>query len=107
MAGYRAALRLVPGRTGDVHAPVPAADLTCWVCGMAGPLPDPACSAGPERVDHRAGTAAGCRYCGRLREACARRPCFGSPREAAGTTARLSRLARRLAVRPAAGRAGR
>jgi hypothetical protein len=57
-------------------------------------------------MDHRVGTAAGCRYCGRFREACARRPCSGSLHEAARTTARLVRLsqvARRLAVRPRSG----
>ena len=105
MAGHRSALRLVPGGMGDVNAPVPAASLKCSVFGMADPPPDPTCSAGPERMDHRVGTAAGCRYCGRLREACARRPCFGSIHEAATTTAqpvRLSRLARRLVMRPAA-----
>jgi len=108
MAGHRAALRLVPGGMDDVNPPVPAVGLKCWVCGMADPPPDPTCSAGPERMDHRVGSAAGCRYCGRLREACARRPCFGSLHEAAITTAqlvRLSRLARRLVMRPAAGRA--
>ena len=108
MVGHRAALRIALGGMGDVNAPVPAAGLTCRACGMADPPPDPTCPAGPERVDHRVGTAAGCRYCGRLREACARRPCFGSLHEAAMTTAqlvRLSRLARRLVMRPAAGRA--
>ena len=106
MAGHRAALRLVPGGMGDMNAAVPAASLKCSVCGMADPPPDPTCSASPERIDHRVGTAVGCPHCGRLREACARRPCFGSLDEAATTTAhlvRLSRLARRLVMRPAAG----
>jgi hypothetical protein len=110
MVGHRTALRLVPGGMGDVTAPVPAASVTCWACGMADPPPDPACSAGPERIDHRVGTAAGCPHCGRLREACARRPCFGSPPKAATTTAqlvRLSRLAQRLVIRPGASRAER
>ncbi len=108
MPGHRSALRLVLGGMSGVNAPVLAKGLKCWVCGMAGPPPDPTCSAGPERMDHRVGTAAGCRYCGRLREVCARRPCFGSLHEAAITTAqpvRLSRLVRRLVMRPAAGRA--
>jgi hypothetical protein len=56
MAGHRAALRLLPGGMGEVNAPVPAAGLTCCVCGMADPPPDPTCSAGPERIDHRVGT---------------------------------------------------
>ena len=107
MAGHRAALRLVPGGMGDVNAPVPPASLKCWVCAMADPPPDPMCSAGPERIDHRVGTTAGCPHCGRLREACARRSCFGSLHEDAATTTaqliRLSRLARRLVTRPAAG----
>ncbi len=109
MAGHRAALRLVPGGMGDVNAPVPAASLKCWVCGMTDPPPDPTCSAGPERADHRVGTAAGCPHCGRLPEACARRPCFGSLHKAAmaARLVRLSRLARRLVIRPEAGRAER
>jgi hypothetical protein len=86
--------------------PAPAKARTCRVCGLADPPPDPACRDGR---DHRVGTAAGCPHCGRLPQACARRPCSGSMREAAGTTAqlvRLSRLARRLVTRPAAGKAG-
>jgi hypothetical protein len=104
MSGHRAAVRLVPGEAG---APVPAADAqTCQACGLTDPPPEPACRDGR---DHHVGTAAGCRYCGRLREACARRPCFGSLHDEAATTAaqlvRLSRLARRLVMRPGAGRA--
>jgi hypothetical protein len=75
------------------------------VCGLADPPPYPTCRDGR---DHRVGTAAGCPHCGRLPEACARRPCFGSIHEAATTTAqlvRLSQLARRLVTRPAADRA--
>ena len=92
---------------GDVHALVPgsAKVLTCRDCELADPPPDPTCRDGR---DHRVGTAAGCLHCGRLREACARRPCSGSMHEAARTTAqliRLTRLARRLLTRPAAGRA--
>jgi len=92
----------------DVHAlaPAPAQVRTCRVCGLADPPPEPACRG---RWDHRVGTAAGCPYCGRLPQACARRPCFGSMRQATGTTAqlaRLSRLARRLVTRRAAARAG-
>jgi hypothetical protein len=86
-----------------------AAPVTCLWCGMADPPPDPTCLVGQDLIDHRVGTAAGCRYCGRLQEACARRPCFGSLHEEAATTTaqmvRLSRLARRLVMRPAAGRA--
>ena len=89
--------------------PRPAEVRTCRVCGLADPPPDPTCRDGQDLVDHRVGTAAGCPHCGRLREACARRPCFGSMHEAARTKAqlvvRLSRLARRLVTRPAAGRA--
>ena len=108
MAGHRAALKLAPGGMGDLTAPVPAAGLKCWVCGMVDPPPDPTCSAGPKRIDHRLGITAGCHHCGRLPEACARRPCFGSLHEANMTNSqlvRLSRLARRLVTRPAAGRA--
>ncbi len=87
----------------DVNTPVPTADGRAGrVCGMAGPSPEPTCHDGR---DHRVGTAAGCPHCGRLPEACARPPCFGSLHEAAMTTARLarlSRLARRLVTRPAA-----
>jgi hypothetical protein len=91
----------------NMHALVaPSAEVrTCRVCGLADPPPDPACRDGR---DHRVGTASGCPHCGRLPQACARRPCFGSMHEAAGTTAqlvRLTRLARRLVTRPAAGRA--
>ena len=91
----------------DLHAlaAAPAEVRTCRICGLAGPPPDPTCRDGR---DHRVGTAAGCPHCGRLREACARRPCFGSMHEAARTKAqpvRLTRLARRLVSRPAAGRA--
>jgi hypothetical protein len=109
MVGHGAALRLVPDGMGDVTAPVPAS-VTCWACGRTDPPPDPTCSTNSERIDHRVGTAAGCPHCGRLREACARRPCFGSLHEAATTTAqlvRLSRLAQRLVIRPGASRAER
>jgi hypothetical protein len=91
----------------DVHAlvPAPAQVRTCRVCGRADPPPDPACRDGR---DHRVGTAAGCPHCGRLPQACAWRPCPGSMHQAARTTAqlvRLTRLARRLVMRPAADRA--
>jgi hypothetical protein len=95
----------------DVPALVPAsAEMrTCRVCGLADPPPDLTCLFGQDLVDHRVGTVAGCPRCGRLREACARRPCFGSMREATRTkvhlVVRLSRLARRLVTRPAADRA--
>jgi len=73
---------------------------------MADPPPDRTCT---DDLDHRVGTVAGCPHCGRLLEACARRPCFGVLHEAGMVKAqmmvRLSRLARRLATRPAAGRA--
>jgi hypothetical protein len=92
----------------DVHAliPAPAEVRVCRICGLADPPPDPACRDGR---DHRVGTASGCPHCGRLPQACARRPCLGSMHEAAQTTTqlvRLSRLVRRLVTRPAAGRAG-
>jgi len=91
----------------DVHAlaAAPTEVRTCQVCGLADPPPDPMCRDGR---DHRVGTAAGCPHCGRLPQACVRRPCFGSMYGAATTKAqlvRLSRLARRLVTRPAAGRA--
>jgi hypothetical protein len=73
---------------------------------LAGPPLDPTCRAG---LDHRVGTAAECSHRRRQPQACAWRPCFGSMHEAAMTkvqvVARLSRLARRLVTRPAAGRA--
>ncbi len=74
----------------DVHVLVTASAevRACPVCGMGDPPPDPTCRDG---WDHRVGTAAGCPYCGRLQEACARRPCFGSLHQAA-TTAQLVRL---------------
>ena len=91
----------------DVHAlvPVSAEVRTCRVCGMAGSPPDPTCRSG---LDHRIGTAAGCPHCGRLPEACAWRPCFGSMHESARTKGQLvwlSRLARQLPTRAAADRA--
>ena len=95
----------------DVHALVPVSPevRTCRVYGLADPPPDPTCPVGQDLVDHRVGTAAGCPHCGRLREACAQRPCFRSIHEASMTktqlVVRLSRLARRLVTRPAAGRA--
>ena len=66
----------------DVHALAAASAevRTCRVCGLADPPPDPTCRDGR---DHRVGTAAGCPHCGRLPQACARRPCFGSMHEAA------------------------
>ena len=94
----------------DVHALVPASAhvRTCRVCGLSGPPPEQTCLVGQDMVDHRVGTVVGCPHCGRLREACARRPCFRSMHEAAMTKAqlvvRLSRLARRLVTRPAADR---
>ena len=92
----------------DVRALVsaPSEVRTCRACGVAEPPPDPTCTGGR---DHRVGTEAGCPHCGRLPQACARRPCFGSMRQAGGTTARLAwlgRLAWRLITRPAAARAG-
>jgi hypothetical protein len=92
----------------DVHALVPvSAQLpTCRVCGLADPPPDPTCRDG---LDHRVGTAAGCPRCGRLPQACAWRPCFASMHEVTRPetqlAVRLSRLARRLIIQLAAGRA--
>jgi hypothetical protein len=96
-----------------MHALVPtSADVrTDRVCALADPPPNPTCLAGQDLADHLVGTVAGCPHCGRGRlwEACARRPCFGSMHEAAMTKARLvvrlSRLARRLVTGPAADRA--
>ena len=45
---------------------------TCLACQMAGPPPSMTCRPGR---DHRVGRASGCPACGRLRAACARRPC--------------------------------
>ena len=89
----------------DVQAlvPAPAEARTCRVCGLADPPPNPTCHDGR---DHRVGTATGCPHCGRLQQACARRPCFGSMHEAARTKAqlvRLTRLAWRLLPRHVAG----
>ena len=68
----------------DVHALAAASAevRTCRACGLADPPPDPTCRDGR---DHRVGTVAGCPHCGRLPQACARRPCFGSMHEAART----------------------
>lgn len=76
-----------------------AGGLTCRVCGMPDPPPDPTCHQG---MDHRVGRAARCPHCGRLPQACAWRPCFGSLHDAD------SGLVRRMwqaVTRPAAGRA--
>ena len=80
--------------------------LTCGICGAADPEPTPTCMVG---LDHRVGTQAGCRYCGRLLDACALRPCFGSLHEEAVVRAQvvqLSRVVRRLVVGPRADGAG-
>jgi hypothetical protein len=79
----------------DVHAlaPAPAETRTCRVFGLAAPPPDPTCRDGR---DHRVGTATGCPHCGRLQQACARRPCSESTHEAARAKAQLTQLARRL-----------
>jgi len=61
----------------------------CLACQMAGPPPSMTCHLGR---DHRVGRAAGCPACGRLRAACARRPCSAmrrTRRPAATTRARL------------------
>jgi hypothetical protein len=88
-----------------VHALVtaPAEVQTCQTCGPADPPPDPACHDGR---DHRVGTATGCPHGGRLLQACARRPCFGSMHGDAWAKARLTHLARRRLLRHAAGGAG-
>jgi hypothetical protein len=80
--------------------------LECRVCGRADPPPDPTCNGG---LDHRVGRAAGCPHCGRLRQACAWRPCFESMHDTGAGQVRLVRLvglAWRTVTRPAAGRAG-
>jgi len=46
--------------------------LRCLCCQMTDPPPDRTCHQGR---DHRVGFTAGCPGCGRLAEACARRPC--------------------------------
>lgn len=46
--------------------------LKCLCCRMTDPPPEETCHLGR---DHRVGHAAGCPGCGRLIEACARRPC--------------------------------
>jgi len=50
----------------------PAATRTCLACQMTDPPPSMTCRQGR---DHYAGPAAGCPACGRLRTACAWRPC--------------------------------
>ena len=52
--------------------PAAAGHLTCCVCGSTDPPPEMTCIGG---ADHGVGRAADCRYCGRLRQACAARPC--------------------------------
>ncbi len=86
----------------DVHAlvPAPAKARTCRVRGLADPLPDPTCHDGR---DHRVGTATGYPHCGRLQQACARRPCFGSMHMAARAKAPLTQLLRRRLLRHVAG----
>ncbi len=83
----------------NAPAPAPAGGLTCLVCGMPDPPPDPTCHHG---LDHRVGRAAGCPHCGRLPQACAWRPCFGSLHDAGSG---LVRRMWRAVTRPAAGRA--
>ncbi len=83
----------------NAPAPAPAGGLTCLVCGMPDPPPDPTCHHG---LDHRVGRAAGCPHCGRLPRACAWRPCFGSLHDAGSG---LIRRVWRAVTRPAAGRA--
>ncbi len=53
----------------------------CRVCRLADPPPDPTCHDGR---DHRVGTAAACPHCGRLQQACARRPAPGRCRRPLG-----------------------
>ena len=49
--------------------------LTCTECGMTSPPAQETCTAFEPPTDHRVGTGAGCRWCGRLKEACRRMPC--------------------------------
>ena len=86
----------------SVHALVaaPAEVRTCRICGLANPPPDPTFHDGR---DHRIGTATGCPHCGRLLQACAQRPCFGSMHGAARAKAQLIQLARWRAPWHAAG----
>jgi hypothetical protein len=81
--------------------------LTCRVCGMADPPPDPTCR---DVLDHHVGQTVGCPHCGRLRQACARRPCFESMHDSGAGKSRMVRLvglAWRTVARAAAGRADR
>ncbi len=52
--------------------PGPDAARTCLACRMTDPPQSMTCH---QRRDHRVGPAAGCPACGRLRAACAWRPC--------------------------------
>jgi len=60
--------RNLPAVTGPGALPAPR----CWVCGMADPPPEQTCALGR---DYPVGTTDGCPHCGRLRAACAARPC--------------------------------
>lgn len=44
----------------------------CLECGTPDPEPEQTCRLG---MDHYVGTVHGCWWCGRLKEACRRRPC--------------------------------
>jgi hypothetical protein len=52
-----------------------AAGAPCLDCGMPAPPPEQTCTKGR---DHRVGLTAGCQGCGRLKEACAARPCVAA-----------------------------
>jgi len=93
----------------------PNAARTCLACQVTDPPPSMTCHRGR---DHRVGAAAGCPACGRLRAACARRPCSmmrRAQRQSGTATARLRlavprglswRTGRRPSPPPGPGRTG-
>jgi hypothetical protein len=72
----------------------------CLVCGDPDPAPEMKCGDGGYEHgprDHFVGAGAGCPNCGRLKAACARRPC--SVMRATGILAALDRLRLRIRAR--------
>ena len=60
----------------DVLEGLPLRRPACLECGDQDPRPDQECPITPSMyADHFVGTEAGCGHCGRLVEACKRRPC--------------------------------
>ncbi len=71
-AGRGSRVRLISDDPAFRAPATKAAGAACLDCGIADPPPEQTCTEGR---DHRVGLAAGCPGCGRLKEACAARPC--------------------------------